>query len=382
MTVRQAVRLGHILTRSDSWIVLEPGEEYKEVTIRLWGRGVVRRRVTNNSVVAGARRLRVRAGQFILSRIDARNGAFGLVPRELDGAVVSNDFPAFGVDQDRVEPAYLGWLSKTRDFMQRCRAASEGTTNRVRLNEARFLELEISIPPLPEQRRIVARLDELARKTEEIRSIRASLQSERRQLLLSVFHRLTMKAPSQRLGEVAPVTRRPVRVREDAEYPELGIRSFGKGTFHKPALPGIGVGSKKLFEIRPGDLVLSNVFAWEGAVAVAGETDAGRYGSHRFITCVPNDGVTTSQFLCFNFLTPDGLEQLRKASPGGAGRNRTLGLNALSEIEVPIPAFGRQLWFVDLVNRFESLKRVEDDSARELDALLPSTIEKAFNGRA
>src|SRR6266496_1138807 len=226
LTVRQAVRLGHILTRSDSWIVLEPGEEYKEVTIRLWGRGVVRRRVTNNSVVAGARRLRVRAGQFILSRIDARNGAFGLVPRELDGAVVSNDFPAFGVDQDRVEPAYLGWLSKTRDFMQRCRAASEGTTNRVRLNEARFLELEISIPPLPEQRRIVARLDELARKTEEIRSIRASLQSERRQLLLSVFHRLTMKAPSQRLGEVAPVTRRPVRVREDAEYPELGIRSF------------------------------------------------------------------------------------------------------------------------------------------------------------
>jgi len=161
------------------------------------------------------------------------------------------------------------------------------------------------------------------------------------------------------------------------EYPELGIRSFGKGTFHKEPIPGIGVGSKRLYEIRPGDLVFNNVFAWEGAVAVAQEGDAGRCGSHRFITCIAAAGVATSQFLCFYFLTDEGLERLRSASPGGAGRNRTLGLTALSQIEVPVPPFETQLWFDDLQRRVDALKSLQNESAKETDVLLRSILDKA-----
>jgi hypothetical protein len=47
------------------------------------------------------------------------------------------------------------------------------------------------------------------------------------------------------------------------------IRSFGKGTFHKPPLSGSDVGTKRLYRIEPGDLLFSNVFAWEGAIAIA-----------------------------------------------------------------------------------------------------------------
>ena len=79
--------------KSEDWVVLEPEKQYNEVTIRLWGKGVVlRRQVMAQRLLS--RRLRVRANQFILSRIDARNGAIGLVPESLDGAVVSTDFPA------------------------------------------------------------------------------------------------------------------------------------------------------------------------------------------------------------------------------------------------------------------------------------------------
>jgi hypothetical protein len=66
-----------------------------------------------------------------------------------------------------------------------------------------------------------------------------------------------------------------VHPKKDREYPELGIRSFGKGTFHKP-LDYLSVGTKRLFRIEPGDLVFSNVFAWEGAIAVAQKDDEGR----------------------------------------------------------------------------------------------------------
>ena len=80
----QKVPLGELLKKSDNWIELDPTEQYKEVTVRLWGKGVVLRREVSGSEIASKKRLRVKARQFILSRIDARNGAFGLIPPELE----------------------------------------------------------------------------------------------------------------------------------------------------------------------------------------------------------------------------------------------------------------------------------------------------------
>jgi len=93
-----------------------------------------------------------------------------------------------------------------------------------------------------------------------------------------------MKAwPRVPLADIAPIVRRTVDIQHDQAYPELGIRSFGKGTFHKPPLAGADAGTKRLFRIEPGDLVFSNVFAWEGEIAVASPQDGGRFGSHRFM---------------------------------------------------------------------------------------------------
>lgn len=78
------------------------------------------------------------------------------------------------------------------------------------------------------------------------------------------------------MAEVAPLVRREESIDLNGSYPELGIRSFGKGTFHKPPLSGSDVGTKRLYRIEPGDLLFSNVFAWEGAIAIALPKDAGR----------------------------------------------------------------------------------------------------------
>lgn len=153
-----------------------------------------------------------------------------------------------------------------------------------------------------------------------------------------------MKAwPKVALRDIAPIVRRPVDIRHDQMYPELGIRSFGRGTFHKPAISGVEVGTKRLFKIEPGDLVFSNVFAWEGAIAVASTADVGRFGSHRFITCVVDAAKVNATFLKLYLTTaPEGREQVLKASPGGAGRNRTLGVEKLGQIQVPLPPLAEQ----------------------------------------
>jgi type I restriction enzyme, S subunit len=374
------VKLGEVLTRSEETIALRADVEYRELTVKLWGKGIVLRRIITGAEVAASRRFIVKAGQFVLSRIDARNGALGLVPEELDGAIVTNDFPVFMLDETKLVPAFLGWMSRTADFVEMCRRASEGTTNRVRLQEDRFLALEIPLPPLSEQRRIIARIEALVVQIGEARRLRQQQEAEVQQALIAAFWQVAKNAPRYKMQEVAPLVRRAVEANPNGSYPELGIRSFGKGTFHKPAITGVALGSKRLYGIDPSDLLFMNVFAWEGAVAVAKPEDKGRYGSHRFITCVPLKDVVVPGFLCFYFLTEEGLGKLREASPGGAGRNRTLGLKTLDNIAVPVPKISEQQWFDALLAEVDRLKALQAETAAELDALLPAILDRAFKG--
>jgi len=73
------IPLREILIKSEESVSIDPNSLYQEVTIKLWGKGVVIRREASGTEMAASRRAVVRQGQFILSRIDARNGAFGLV---------------------------------------------------------------------------------------------------------------------------------------------------------------------------------------------------------------------------------------------------------------------------------------------------------------
>jgi hypothetical protein len=141
----------------------------------------------------------------------------------------------------------------------------------------------------------------------------------------------------RRVGDILRLERRPVAVDPFETYEEIGVRSFGKGIFHKEPIPGTDLGSKRVFEIRPGDLVLSNVFAWEGAVALAGEAERGRIGSHRFMTYVAISDDVDVSYMRYFFLTDPGIVLLNRASPGSAGRNKTLAIDRFEAVEIPLP---------------------------------------------
>lgn len=372
------VALGELISRADETAMLDPLEQYHEVTIKLWGKGVLSRGKVMGSDVVSARRV-VRENQLILSKIDARNGAIGLVPPELDGAIVSNDFPSFTFnDLEQCDPAFMGWLVRSTPFVELCKAASEGTTNRVRIKEDRFLDQQITLPPLAEQQAIVTRLDSLTEKTRQLEAHLDAVERDAEHLLALRFRDAIANTPLRTMAEIAPVVRREQRIDLNGSYPELGIRSFGKGTFHKTPLSGGDVGTKRLFSIEPGDLLFSNVFAWEGAIAIAQTEDAGRFGSHRFISCVPDRRLTSAAFLRYYFLTDEGMLKISEASPGGAGRNRTLGLEKLMAIEVPIPPQKTQQTFDRLQAEIAALKTKHTAIRVANAALLAATLERIF----
>lgn len=378
----RTISIGSFLTKSEDWIPVKPDEQYKQITARLWGKGLTLRGEVPGTAIAAARQYSAKAGQFLISRIDARHGAFGIVSEELNGALVSNDFPCFNIDASMVLPHFFEWYSRTPEFIDLCRRASEGSTNRVRMKEEKFLKMTVPLPSLHEQRRIVQQLDRVAALVNERRRAIDATERETQALLLKAFQRAVDGAPLRPMSEVAPLVRRPVEIDLDGTYPELGVRSFGRGTFHKPDLPGTEVGNKKLFRICAGDLLFNIVFAWEGAVAVVQPEDEGRVGSHRFLSCVPAPETATVEFLRFYFSTPEGLQKLGEASPGGAGRNRTLGLKKLEDLLVPVPPIERQHWFDRLQKKVREAGAIRASTAQDLEALIPAMLHEIFSVKA
>lgn len=145
-----------------------------------------------------------------------------------------------------------------------------------------------------------------------------------------------------RVGEVLRLERRPVEIAPTDDYVSIGIRSFGKGIFHYPPTPGAELSKLRFFEVRPDDLVVSNIKAWEGAIAVASESEAGCIESNRFLSYVPVDGAIDVRYACYFFLSEAGLPLIQHASPGSADRNRTLAIDRFENLEISLPELAEQ----------------------------------------
>lgn len=370
------VKMREVVSHRKEFITILEHREYARCRVQTAARGIVLRDKVLGADIKTPRQQVCKQREFLVAEIDAKVGGFGIVPTELDGAIVSSHYFLYSVNEARLLPEFLDWYCRTSFFLQQVRA--RGSTNYASIRAIDVLEYEIPLPELSEQAAIVRRLTEISSLSETRRVAAEASEKEANELLSSAFRRAIENARYIPMHEVAPLVRRPVQVHVEGAYAELGVRSFGRGTFHKPALAGADVGSKRIFYIRDQDLVFNIVFAWEGAVAVAQEQDDGRVGSHRFLTCVPHPDVALASFLRFYFLTSEGLRKLNEASPGGAGRNRTLNIKKLEEIQVPVPDFAKQKSFERLETLVTEMRTVRERTNKEAEQLLPAVLYRIF----
>lgn len=372
------VRLGEVaeqVSRGESPVT---GSSYRLLGVRLWGRGAYERETIDGAETKYSTLYRVESGDIVVNKIWARNGSVAVVGGDLHGTFGSSEFPTYRTDDTRLSPDWFRLYTLTKSLWEQCDSLSRGTSGQNRLRPARFLEVKIPLPPLAEQQRIVARLDRVAGLVAARARAVSAMEADMQAMLAKAFARCIDAAPRRPMAEVAPLIRRPVQIEPDGAYPELGVRSFGRGTFHKPVLRGGDLSWQKLFGIEKGDLVFSNIKAWEGAFAVAGVDDHGRVGSHRYLTCVPNPETATADFLWFYLQSPEGLSAVQSASPGSADRNRTLAVKRLETIEVPMPPLETQRWFDRLQARARRIHAIRAASARDADALIPALLHQVF----
>jgi type I restriction enzyme, S subunit len=387
------VALGELLKRSSRSAEIDPLARYQEVTVRMWGKGVVRRGFITGTELSDGRRYLAAAGQFILSRIDARHGANGLIPPELDDAIVTNDFPLFDFDLSRLEPKYLQWLGRTRDFVELCLRASEGTTNRVRLAEDRFLSLTIPLPNIEEQRRIVAIVDRLSAKLAEATSLREQAVRELSALQKSwsrnVFQGLSCKivpleeacsaiidnlhsTPTYREGGNIPCIRSPdvgfgfldlknARRTDEAEYRHRTVRG----------------------EPQPDDIVLVREGGGTGKCAIVLPGQRFSLGQ-RVMMLRPNTERVLPRYLLHQLLSPIIQEDhIQPLSKGSASPHLNIG--ALRQFPFALPTLDAQRSIVeeldDLQVKIGTIAELQSVTAGELNAMLPAILDQAFQGQ-
>ncbi|HUN20258.1 MAG TPA: restriction endonuclease subunit S [Muribaculaceae bacterium] len=153
------MRIGEFLMRNKTTVTIQNGIKYKRVTIRIRNGGVIPRDEVMGENIGTKRQFLVSKGQFILSKIDARNGAMGIIPTELDGAIVTQDFLPYDIDTSKINPQYFVLVCTTNQFVAFCQSCSSGTTNRQRVNEAQFLNIKVPVPSLEEQEELIATYD-------------------------------------------------------------------------------------------------------------------------------------------------------------------------------------------------------------------------------
>ena len=161
------VPINEFLTRVKEPVTVEDNLNYKRVSIRLYNAGISLRDIEKGINIGTKKQFRVHTGQFLLSKIDARNGAFGVVPEICDNAIITGNFWTFDVNYEKVNPYFLTLVMTSDFFIKLSEQCSNGTTNRHYLQENLFLDMKIPLPPLEKQKEIVDRYNAKIKLAEE-----------------------------------------------------------------------------------------------------------------------------------------------------------------------------------------------------------------------
>jgi len=372
------VALGEVLRAADEPVSVRQESTYPNFGIYGFGRGLFSKPPIDGMTSSARTLYRVRAGNFIYSRLFAFEGAYGLVDDAFDLHFVSNEYPSFEIDRERLDPGFLKAYFQLRFVWEAIARGSRGVgSRRIRVHPTQVLAHEMPMPPLSEQQALVRRLDTLADRVRQVNAHLDAIEQGIGAMLLSLHHRFADNRV-RRLGEILDLHEDPVRVTPDCEYPQVGVRGFGGGLFAKPALMGTETSYKAFNRLYADALVLSQVKGWEGAIALCPPELEGMFVSpeYRTFRCRPDESCPG--YLGELMRTPWFWSLLQEATRGvGARRERTRPEQFLN-IELPMPKLEDQHKALNILSRQTQLAAHHAVIRNANDALIPATLERLF----
>ena len=183
-----------------------------------------------------------------------------------------------------------------------------------------------------------------------------------------------------RIDSVLQRIRKKVDVEKETLYQQIGIRSHAKGIFHKEPVTGEVLGNKSVFWIEEDSFIVNIVFAWEQAVAKTTASEKGMIASHRFPMYQSKDNRADIDYILYFFKSKRGKHLLGLASPGGAGRNKTLGQKEFSELKIPLPSLKEQQKIAQILSTWDDAIIKQEDFIKAKETLKKGLMQKLLSG--
>lgn len=368
------------------------GKTYRLIGVKLWGEGAYERESIDGSQTQYKTLSRVETNDIIVNKIWARNGSVAVVSSGLSGCFGSNEFPTFAPIRESLEPRWFHWLTKTRFFWNQCDEKSRGTSGQNRIRPERFLEILIPLPSLKEQCRIVARIEELAAKVEEARGMRLEALQEAESLARSHLDKI-YEAHVEKFGTIA-LEQVCLSITDGdhttPRFTEKGVRfifvgNVSSGNLHfngcKYVEPEYFASIKAHRKPSRGDILYSAVGATLGIPAIVDSDEEFCFQRHIALLKLDHNQMN-SKFLWY-ILRSNRLYKAAWAGTTGSAQP-TVPLKTIRSLEVPVPPLETQQDAVthldDLQSKIDTLKQLQSETEVELNALLPSILDKAFKG--
>ena len=326
------LRLGDVLAMNRTPTNVDPGATYRPVGVRAFGRGIFDYAPTKGADLSKVRYFDLPAASLVISNIKGWEGAVAATEATEEGRIASSRFLTYQPSAE-VDPRYvLHWLLSDGglEVLRRC---SPGSADRNRTLSRKGLEASLlPLPPIDEQRSIAAHLDGVAAVTQQ-GSTDLSVEA-----VIHALVRSAIDAPRARLGDVMVMDRQFIELDERESYRAIGIRGFGRGLIRYPAVPREQLSKLRYFDVKPFRLLVSNIKAWEGAVAQTTADDLALVGSNRFLQYEVSSPHVSLDWVLAYLSSPEGTAAMSAASPGSADRNRTLSIRSFESLEMPVPS--------------------------------------------
>jgi type I restriction enzyme S subunit len=392
------VSLGEVVSPAQRAEAPMPGIIYRQIGVKLWGEGAYEREPMDGSQTKYAQLFRAESGDIIVNKIWARNGSVAVVPENLSGCFGSGEFPMFAPKADRLESRWIHWLTKTRGFWAQCDEKSRATSGKNRIKPEQFLSVEIPLPPLAEQRRVVARIEELGAQIHEARTLRQqAAEDSERVYFKQLEEAMTPHGKGWKRETVADVT----QSMGAGWSPQCDDIPAGEGQWgvlkttsvqwcdfqpqHNKALPA-SLQPVPEFAVKKGDVLVTRAGPRKRvAVVAAVRRDEPRLTiSDKLIRLRTTSAKVEPRFLELSLASPFSQEHLVHRKTGLADAQVNISQAILKATPIAYPPLVEQRRIVAELDALQAevnaLKRLQAETAAELDALLPAVLDKAFEG--
>jgi type I restriction enzyme, S subunit len=386
-------RFDEFLTRVERKFIIDDVSFYDCVGVRWYGMGAFVRERLLGIDIARKQQWVVKAGDIVYNKLFAWKGSFAIADSTVDGCIVSDKFPTYKADLTKIDLQFLRYYFRTANLAQKAQDMSKGgaAISKLTLNPPQFWDLTIPLPPLEEQRRIVVRIEELAAKIEEARGLRQEAVGEEKILLSSAVTQVLRSIHS----ECEEVTVESIAhsvtdgdhqppPKADSGIPFIFINHIIGGNIDfsgcKWVLPRYFASLPVNRVPKRGDVLYTAVGSY--GVPCLVNTDEPFCFQRHIAIIKPNQNRIVPAYLTWALSSSDVFDQATKVATGSA--QLTVPLRGIRNLKFTLPSLKEQQRIVayldNLKSKVDSLKQLQSETSVELNALLPSILDKAFKG--